>query len=206
MAQNDRYIRTRDRRFKLGELLADGMNEWDAYKIAFPLDNNISTNIKGFKNKGIYPFGEVDDPQPTMSQSFATSKELAAIPRPYLNSSDTVAPSVATSSDTVAQTSVVDVSDSVLMGKIKTLVDEAVRAQIEVIKSSIESSTSVVKMLPRLKRTKENTQPTSFRFPLELVQRAKEKAKTDPRGSHGLNAIVEAFLFEYIGSPQDLLE
>jgi hypothetical protein len=206
MAQNDRYIRTREGRFKMGELMAGGMNEREAYRLAFPTDANIGHHIKQFKIKGVYPFGEVDDPQPTMSQSFATSKELAAIPRPYLNSSDTVAPSVATSSDTVAQTSVVDVSDSVLMGKIKTLVNEAVRAQIEVIRSSIESSTSVVKLRPKLKRTKENSIPTSFRLPKKLVEQAKKAAKTDPRGSMGLNGLVESLLFEYIGSPRDLLE
>lgn len=202
MAVNELYRRTRAGRFKLGELIAEGMGEREAYKIAFPNDNNIGTHLNGFKKKKVYPFGDIDDPQDA-TQSYTVVKPVAQV------------------SDSVAQPSVVPVYDSVFQEKVKEVVEDAlakfevqtisvIKARIDAIAEKLDSSeprsASVLQPRPRLKRSKPETTPTSFRLNKELIKRAKAKAKIDPRGSINLNGLIETFLWEYIGCPQDLLE
>jgi predicted HicB family RNase H-like nuclease len=76
MAINERYVRTRQGRFKLGELIQEGMNEREAYKIAFPKNNNIGFNLKAFKEKGIYPFGDIDGPGDDLEQLKTQVKDI----------------------------------------------------------------------------------------------------------------------------------
>jgi len=173
MAQNDRYKRSRKAREKLGELICGGMDIEEAAKAALPDDDNRNTHIKGWKKKGVYPFGEVDSP-------------------PYNSLGDTVAQVAQQPSVVVSPTSVDD-----MWVKIERLVNETVDAKIKGIQLG-----SNVGLRPLLKKIKKD-KPTSFRLPLALVERARVKA-TKERTS--LNALVETFLFQYIGSPQDLLE
>jgi hypothetical protein len=120
-------------------------------------------------------------------------------------------PDVVQVNDTVVQQSVFQNNDSVvqpvvdemLMGKIEQLVNDAVEARIQSIRTELQSSSNVAKTRPKLKRTQEDTIPTSFRFPSALLRKARVQAKKDRTS---LNALVETFLFEYIGCPADLLE
>jgi predicted HicB family RNase H-like nuclease len=60
--EDNRYISTRDERFKMGALMKDGMDERKAFKKAFPGKKDVGTYIARWKAGGVYPFGEIDGP------------------------------------------------------------------------------------------------------------------------------------------------
>jgi len=177
------YIRTRAKRYLLGNLLDSGLTEKQAIKEA-KLGKNSARNVKQWKEINLYPFGDIDKPETTTQQSTVVSKVY----------------------DTVSHENVINVNDSVLIAKIKEVINIVLEARIKNIEDKLTCNSSVVQLRPKLKRTIDNCVPTSFRLPKELVRRAKDKAKNDPMGTTGLNSIVESLLFQYIGSPEDLLE
>jgi hypothetical protein len=177
------YIRTRDKRYLLGNLLGSGMTERQAIKEA-KLGKNAARDIRLWKEIKLYPFGDIDKPETTTQPS-------TVVPQVY---------------DTVSHHSVINVDDSVLINKIKEVVNMVLEPRIKNIEDKLTCNSSVVQLRPKLKRTIDNCVPTSFRLPKELVKRVKDKAKNDPMGATGLNSVVESLLFQYIGSPEDLLE
>jgi predicted HicB family RNase H-like nuclease len=110
--------------------------------------------------------------------------------------------SVFQNNDSVAPPVVQPVVDEMLLDKIEKLVNDAVESKIQSIQTELQSSSNVVKLRPILKKVKKD-KPTSFRLPKILVERVKAQAKKDRTS---INALVETFLFEYIGCPADLLE
>ncbi len=172
------YIRTREKRYRLGNLMDSGMTEKQAIKEA-KLGKNSARDVRQWKGINLYPFGDIDKPETTTQQSTVVSKVY----------------------DTVSHE-----NDSVLIAKIKEVINIVLEARIKNIEDKLSCSSSAVKLRPKLKRTINNCVPTSFRLPKELVRRAKDKAKNDPMGVTGLNSIVESLLFQYIDSPEDLLE
>lgn len=98
------------------------------------------------------------------------------------------------------------VNDGLSIAQIKKLVDKFLEPKLKNLEDKLRCSSIRLQKRPKLKRTLDNCIPTSFRLPRELVERAREKAKVDPVGVAGLNGLVELWLFEYIGSPPDLLE
>lgn len=176
------YIRTRDKRHRLGNLLDSGIPEKQAIKDA-KLGKNAARDIRQWKEIKLYPFGDIDKPETTTP-------------------SYTVAPKVY---DTVSHESVINDNDR-LIDKIKEVINMVLETRIKNIEDKLIYGSGVVQLRPKLKRTIDNCVPTSFRLPKELVNRAREKAKSDPLGVMGLNSVVESLLFQYIGSPEDLLE
>ena len=167
-----------EKRKLLGELLKT-LDEPTAIA-ALKLGKTPGRIIETWKRKGLYPYDTPDVAQVN----------------------DTVVEPVVQVNDTVVD-EIVDIYERVDLGRIKTLVNEAVEARIQDIRTELQGSSSVARIRPKLKRTQEDTLPTSFRFPSALVKRARAKARKDQQS---LNSVVETFLFEYIGCPSDLLE
>jgi len=193
------YKRSREHRKKIVNLMQQGKTIEQAEDIVLKGNSNRSRNLAKWKQLGLCPYGDIDPPiVPTLPP-----KVLPTVP-----------------DGAVAQPSVVQLHDSVALDKLHTIVDERVdklmAQEISLITERLKAlenafgtqsyGASVVKLRPRLKRKQGDTIPTSFRFPKELVRRARVKAKSDPIGSAGLNALVETLLFDYIGSPDDLLD
>lgn len=171
-------------RYAIAEKLEQGYTLKEAEDEVFKGNSNKSRHLKLYNKRGFFPYGMIDPP-----------------PKP--KPPPTVVPAM---THRAAQESVVKENDAVLMNRIKTVVNEVVDFKLKAIEVKLRSTSGVVQFRPKLKRTLKNATPVSFRLPKELVKRAKDKAKHDPIGSMGLNAIVESLLFQYIGSPKDLLE
>ena len=178
------YKRSREHRKKIVDLMQQGKTIEQAADEVFKGNSNKARSLKIYKKRGLFPYGKVDPP-------FKPPQPPNVVPE---------------ENHTISQETVVAMNDSLRIDKIEEVIDMTLEARVKALEDRLNCSASVVKLRPKLKRAKEDTIPTSFRFPKELVRRAREKAKSDPIASAGLNALVETLLFEYIGSPDDLLD
>jgi hypothetical protein len=178
------YKRSREHRKNIVKLMQQGKTRVQAADEVFKGNSNKARSLKIYKKQGLFPYGKVDP-------LFMTEQSSNVVPE---------------ANQTLSQATLVDTNDSLRTDKIEEVIDMTLEARVKALEDRLNCSASIVKLRPKLKRSIGDTIPTSFRFPKELVRRAREKAKSDPIGSAGLNALVETLLFEYIGSPDDLLD
>lgn len=195
------YKPSRKYRYAIAELLDSGKTLEEAEDIVMKGVSNRAKYLRNYSNQGLFPYGELDPPMATKLSSRLSLTANASVAQP----------SVVQLHDTVAPDRINEVIDERLdrfLTQEISLIEARIKALEEQLSAAQPCSASVVKvkLRPRLKRSTEDTIPTSFRFPKELIRRARAKAKNDPIGNSGLNALVETLLWEYIGSPQDLLE
>lgn len=173
---------TRKYRYKIADLRQEGKTFEEAEDIVLKGQSNKAKYLKSYKKRGLYPYGEVDKPHKTTQPSNVVPEDNHDLP----------------------QATVVDTNDSLKIDKIEEVIDMTLEARVKALEDRLSCSADGGLLRPRLQRNA--CRPTSFRLPKDLLKRATEKARSDPVGVMGLNAIVELLLFQYIGSPKDLLE
>lgn len=86
------------------------------------------------------------------------------------------------------------------------LIRDIVRQELATERQSNSDSVQCLAMRPRFRRNMDNTIPKTFRCSKELWSRAELKARKDPATGGNLNGLIEILLFQYLGSPSDLLK
>lgn len=202
----DKRDQSRPARHKIGKMIAKDMKfeqaEDEIFTTASQRSNRKRTVLNWIK-RDLWPYGKLDPcPDITVCQA------VAQIPVPTIRKEGDYEEIVYYEGVVQQDYSVVipeaQKNDSVVIPEEIYRRIDALEADIATIKGQLQSSQPDLQVCPKL--IKGDEMPTSFRLPKKLVYLAKKKAKQDTRGRMGLSALVEAFLFDYVGRPDELIE
>jgi len=212
--------KSRPIRYQIGELVVNGVGFKRAEDEVFRRERKQSNRKKyiiGYINNNLWPYGVLDiHPDTTVCDAvskFSIPKIKDENGREFIEYFD----SVVTMKDSVVQKSVfqntdIEVqsvaqqNDTVVMPNDITQRIAALEADVAKIKDRLHSSSPELQIRPKLIRNTENTVPRSIRIPEKLWKLAQKKIKKDSKGQMGLNGLIELWLFDYIGRPDELLE
>lgn len=181
------FIRSREIRYKIGELLNQGKTFLEAEMEVMENDSNRSRQIKKWKKSGVYPYGLLDAPngtegnytfEPTVTQQPAggiIKQTSFGIPK--------------------------NLEKNTMERYLENLSAEDV-LKLTALKFGIDSSALEI-TTPKLRRSMDTTKPVSVRLSKELLQRVNDKLKAENKS---LSGVVESLLFQWIGSPRDMVD
>lgn len=165
--------------------MTEGMSLQDAEDIVMEGDKNRSRQVRNWREKGLFPYGVVDNLDGISSRG-EMDTEVSAKP-------STIPHRVA---------SVVD--EDALLNRLLSRLDEDTLLMLTAARQGINLE-DLKNMRPRLKKSGRRGYPTSLRFHEELILRVKAKLTKDGE-KESLTGLIERLLFTYLGEPADLLD
>lgn len=192
------FTKSRPKRFKIAELINQGMTLQEAEDIVLAGDKNRSRTVKQWHVGGAYPYGPVDGPD-SLVQTAITPEIQSANTKQIQQDIHTANILNTTRHAQIAGPVQVNWNDKAVVDKLKSLI-------ADVLKEQGISQTAITpdpRQAPKLWRTTKNVSPVSLRLQTELVKRSRQALKAK-YGSMSLNRYIEIVLFELIGRPTDL--
>lgn len=192
------FTKSRPKRFKIAELINQGMTLQEAEDIVLHGDANRTRLVKTWQVGGAYPYGPVDGPDSLVQTAIIPDIQPADTKhiQQDIHTESTVN---TTRHAQIASPVQVNWNDKVVVDKLKSLI-------LDVLKEQGISQTAITpdpRQAPKLWRTTKNVSPVSLRLQTELVKRSRQALKAK-YGSMSLNRYIEIVLYDLIGRPTDL--
>lgn len=195
------FRKSRPKRFKIADLVNQGMTLQEAENIVLAGDSNKTRTVRQWQVGGAYPYGQVDSPDSPDSQTqiaFSQDEQTTHTP-PIQQDRHIVGAQGARKQVQTVITQGINWNDPALTDKLKSLV-------LDVLKEQGISQTAITpdpRQAPKLWRTMNNVSPISLRLQTELIKRSRQALKAK-YGNLSLNRYIELCLFDLIGRPVDL--
>lgn len=182
-----RYTVSREKRFRMGELINEGKTLIEAENIVLAGDQNRSRNTDKWREMGLYPYGTLDSPN---DESMNYFPEMESV----IKGKDTER----TKTESITH---YNIKKNTFDEYLQSLSAEDV-LRLAVTRFGI-STDEIDSVSPRLKRSAAESMTVTVRLPKELVKRVKEKLSAE---GMSMSRVIEEALFQYIGSPQDMVD
>lgn len=181
------FIRSREIRYRIGELINQGKTFEHAEREVMGNDPNKSRQIRTWKKNGVYPYGLLDAPN---------GSETEYILKPEV----TTQPAGRTMKQATFETQD-DIGKNTIERYVDTLSTEDV-LKLTALKFGIDAKV-LESTTPKLRRSTGTTKPVSVRLSKELLERVNDKLKAENKS---LSGVVESLLFQWVGSPRDMID
>lgn len=183
----DQFFRSRDQRYKIGELIEKGTPLHEAENIVMQGDSNKTRQIRKWKEKQLYPYGQNDAPGDENTE-YIFQQHAAPQPAEKIFKQTSFEIPISNESDTLNRYLENLSAEDVL---------KLTAQKFGIDPSAIESTT------PRLRRSMDTTKPVSVRLSKQLIERVNDKLKAENKS---LSGVVESLLFQWVGSPRDMID